>query len=75
MVPPAYMDCIERNFNVLRADPTNLAERCAHPYPGTKAFQFECIEGSHGFAFRAHFYFNEQETHILVFDVTVVASY
>ena len=75
VVPKTYFGCIASNFEKLKENPTALGERCALPYPGTKHYQFDCLEGDHGFVFRAHFIFNHQETHILVFDVTVVANW
>ncbi len=74
-VPKRYVDCIQRELERLKTDPTNLGVRCGHPYPGTKYFPFECLEDGHGFHFRAHFFFDLGETHIQVFEIAVAASW
>jgi len=74
-VPGQYFDCIYAALLDLSGDPTNHAQRCDHPYPGRKQFDFDCTHQSHGFVFRAYFYFGPGEKTIRVFDMTATASW
>jgi hypothetical protein len=74
IVPAAHAECILGNLVRLASDPTHLSQRCPHPYPGTKTFDFECRRDEDAFSFRVHFFFNQEETQICVFDITVIPS-
>jgi hypothetical protein len=70
-----YFECIRDGLSNLASDPTNLSRRSNETRPGTKIHEFDCKHGDHGFVFRVAFFFEPGETHINVFDVTVVASW
>lgn len=74
-VPLSCFECIRAALDDLRSDPTELGSRCEFPYRGCKQYEFECKTNSHGFLFRAHFFFEENETHIQVFDVMAIANW